>query len=116
MPGLGIGWAVGPGSSALGLGSVCLFCLSWDSLRLPLLTPKIWLTMTLPPALPPEATQATVEMTVSMAQAGADAAMVVTPFYYRGRMNSAALIHHYSKVDTGWGAVRGLGARGDERS
>uniref|UniRef100_H0V3E5 4-hydroxy-2-oxoglutarate aldolase, mitochondrial n=1 Tax=Cavia porcellus TaxID=10141 RepID=H0V3E5_CAVPO len=45
-----------------------------------------------------ESTQATVEMTVSMAQAGADAAMVVTPFYYRGRMNSAALIHHYSKV------------------
>ncbi|XP_059957212.1 4-hydroxy-2-oxoglutarate aldolase, mitochondrial isoform X8 [Mesoplodon densirostris] len=45
-----------------------------------------------------ESTQATVEMTVSMAQVGADAAMVVTPFYYRGRMNSAALIHHYTKV------------------
>ncbi|XP_036994844.1 4-hydroxy-2-oxoglutarate aldolase, mitochondrial isoform X1 [Artibeus jamaicensis] len=45
-----------------------------------------------------ESTQATVEMTVSMAQVGADAAMVVTPCYYRGRMNSAALIHHYTKV------------------
>uniref|UniRef100_A0A8C2UR66 4-hydroxy-2-oxoglutarate aldolase, mitochondrial n=1 Tax=Chinchilla lanigera TaxID=34839 RepID=A0A8C2UR66_CHILA len=45
-----------------------------------------------------ESTQATVEMTVSMAQVGADAVMVVTPFYYRGRMNSAALIHHYTKV------------------
>ncbi|XP_036030763.1 4-hydroxy-2-oxoglutarate aldolase, mitochondrial isoform X2 [Onychomys torridus] len=47
---------------------------------------------------PFRATQATVEMTVSMAQVGADAAMVVTPFYYRGRMSSAALIHHYTKV------------------
>lgn len=45
-----------------------------------------------------ESTQATVEMTVSMAQVGADAAMVVTPYYYRGRMSSAALIHHYTKV------------------
>ncbi|XP_077887223.1 4-hydroxy-2-oxoglutarate aldolase, mitochondrial isoform X2 [Ictidomys tridecemlineatus] len=45
-----------------------------------------------------ESTQATVEMTVSMAQVGADAAMVVTPCYFRGRMNSAALIHHYTKV------------------
>ncbi|XP_037585278.1 4-hydroxy-2-oxoglutarate aldolase, mitochondrial isoform X2 [Cebus imitator] len=48
--------------------------------------------------LPFRATQATVEMTVSMAQVGADAAMVVTPCYYRGRMSSAALIHHYTKV------------------
>ncbi|XP_008060723.1 4-hydroxy-2-oxoglutarate aldolase, mitochondrial isoform X1 [Carlito syrichta] len=45
-----------------------------------------------------ESTQATVEMTVSMAQVGADAAMVVTPCFYRGRMSSAALIHHYTKV------------------
>ncbi|XP_028916632.1 4-hydroxy-2-oxoglutarate aldolase, mitochondrial isoform X1 [Ornithorhynchus anatinus] len=45
-----------------------------------------------------ESTQATVEMTVSMAQEGADAALVVTPCYYRGRMTSAALIHHYTKV------------------
>ncbi|XP_024418994.2 4-hydroxy-2-oxoglutarate aldolase, mitochondrial isoform X1 [Desmodus rotundus] len=45
-----------------------------------------------------ESTQATVEMTVSMAQVGADAALVVTPCYYRGHMNSAALIHHYTKV------------------
>lgn len=45
-----------------------------------------------------ESTQATVEMTVSMAQVGADVAMVVTPCYYRGRMSSAALIHHYTKV------------------
>nr|XP_045017062.1 4-hydroxy-2-oxoglutarate aldolase, mitochondrial isoform X3 [Jaculus jaculus] len=48
--------------------------------------------------VPFKATQATVEMTVSMAQVGADAVMVVTPCYYRGRMSSAALIHHYTKV------------------
>ncbi|XP_028916633.1 4-hydroxy-2-oxoglutarate aldolase, mitochondrial isoform X2 [Ornithorhynchus anatinus] len=48
--------------------------------------------------VPFRATQATVEMTVSMAQEGADAALVVTPCYYRGRMTSAALIHHYTKV------------------
>lgn len=54
------------------------------------------------------ATQATVEMTLSMAQVGADAAMVVTPFYYRGRMSSAALIHHYTKVGRRGG--RGLEA------
>ncbi|XP_073096694.1 4-hydroxy-2-oxoglutarate aldolase, mitochondrial isoform X1 [Manis javanica] len=45
-----------------------------------------------------ESTQATVEMTVSMAQVGADIALVVTPCYYRGRMSSSALIHHYTKV------------------
>lgn len=56
---------------------------------------------------PPAATQATVEMTVSMAQVGADVAMVVTPCYYRGRMSSAALIHHYTKV----GGRRGMGLR-----
>ncbi|XP_053063326.1 4-hydroxy-2-oxoglutarate aldolase, mitochondrial isoform X6 [Acinonyx jubatus] len=49
-------------------------------------------------SFPFRATQATVEMTVSMAQVGADAAIVVTPCFYRGRMSSAALIHHYTKV------------------
>lgn len=57
---------------------------------------------------PPTATQATVEMTVSMAQVGADAAIVVTPCYYRGRMSSAALIHHYTKVGVGPGTERRL--------
>lgn len=57
---------------------------------------------------PPLATQVTVEMTVSMAQVGADAAIVVTPCYYRGRMSSAALIHHYTKVGVRRG--RGFGA------
>ncbi|XP_067156220.1 4-hydroxy-2-oxoglutarate aldolase, mitochondrial [Apteryx mantelli] len=45
-----------------------------------------------------EATQATIEMTVSMAEAGADAALVVTPCYYRGAMTGAALVRHYAEV------------------
>nr|XP_047916489.1 4-hydroxy-2-oxoglutarate aldolase, mitochondrial isoform X1 [Anser cygnoides] len=45
-----------------------------------------------------ESTQATVELTVSMAEAGADAALVVTPCYYRGAMSSAALVRHYTEV------------------
>uniref|UniRef100_A0A674J3R9 4-hydroxy-2-oxoglutarate aldolase, mitochondrial n=1 Tax=Terrapene triunguis TaxID=2587831 RepID=A0A674J3R9_9SAUR len=47
---------------------------------------------------PFRATQGTIAMTVGMAEAGADAALVVTPCYYRGAMTSAALIHHYSQV------------------
>ncbi|KAM6390807.1 4-hydroxy-2-oxoglutarate aldolase, mitochondrial [Pluvialis apricaria] len=45
-----------------------------------------------------ESTQATIELTVSMAEAGADVALVVTPCYYRGAMTSAALIQHYTEV------------------
>lgn len=53
-------------------------------------------------------------MTVSMAQVGADAAMVVTPCYYHGRMNSAALIHHYTKVGVRGGC--GLEVWGQEEA
>ncbi|NWU60539.1 HOGA1 protein, partial [Pterocles burchelli] len=45
-----------------------------------------------------ESTQATIELTVSMAEAGADVALVVTPCYYRGAMTSAALVQHYTEV------------------
>ncbi|NXG36604.1 HOGA1 protein, partial [Dromaius novaehollandiae] len=45
-----------------------------------------------------ESTRATIEMTVSMAQAGADAALVVTPCYYRGAMSGTALERHYAEV------------------
>ncbi|NXK19002.1 HOGA1 protein, partial [Arenaria interpres] len=45
-----------------------------------------------------ESTQATIELTVSMAEAGADVALVVTPCYYRGGMTSAALVQHYTEV------------------
>uniref|UniRef100_A0A8C6JCG8 4-hydroxy-2-oxoglutarate aldolase, mitochondrial n=2 Tax=Melopsittacus undulatus TaxID=13146 RepID=A0A8C6JCG8_MELUD len=45
-----------------------------------------------------ESTQATIQMTLSMAEAGADVALVVTPCYYRGAMTSAALVQHYTEV------------------
>lgn len=50
------------------------------------------------PSASSPATQATIELTVSMAEAGADVALVVTPCYYRGAMTSAALVHHYTEV------------------
>uniref|UniRef100_A0A4W3HJS0 4-hydroxy-2-oxoglutarate aldolase, mitochondrial n=1 Tax=Callorhinchus milii TaxID=7868 RepID=A0A4W3HJS0_CALMI len=40
-------------------------------------------------------------MTKKMAAVGADAVMVVTPSYYRGRLNTAAFVHHYSRVADG---------------
>ncbi|NXX63206.1 HOGA1 protein, partial [Scopus umbretta] len=45
-----------------------------------------------------ESTQATIKLTVSMADAGADVALVVTPCYYRGAMTSTALVQHYTEV------------------
>ncbi|XP_059803129.1 4-hydroxy-2-oxoglutarate aldolase, mitochondrial isoform X1 [Hypanus sabinus] len=45
-----------------------------------------------------ESTEATVTMTQRMADAGASAVMVITPYYYRGRMDSSAFIHHYTQV------------------
>ncbi|NXF93160.1 HOGA1 protein, partial [Eubucco bourcierii] len=45
-----------------------------------------------------ESTQATIKVTVSMAEAGADVALVVTPCYYRGAMTSTALVQHYTEV------------------
>uniref|UniRef100_A0A8C5SCA1 4-hydroxy-2-oxoglutarate aldolase, mitochondrial n=1 Tax=Laticauda laticaudata TaxID=8630 RepID=A0A8C5SCA1_LATLA len=45
-----------------------------------------------------ESTYCTIEKTKQMADKGADAALVVTPCYFRGSMTSAALIHHYTQV------------------
>jgi len=45
-----------------------------------------------------ESTRETIDLTCRMAQAGADAAIVVTPCYYRGRMTAAALEQHYRQV------------------
>ncbi|XP_030637381.1 4-hydroxy-2-oxoglutarate aldolase, mitochondrial [Chanos chanos] len=45
-----------------------------------------------------ESTRATVQMTEAMAKAGADAVLVVTPCFYRGRMDSRALIQHYTQL------------------
>ena len=44
------------------------------------------------------ATRHTIELSKAMADAGADALLVVTPCYYKGRMTNQALIEHYSKV------------------
>ena len=43
-------------------------------------------------------TWATVEATKRAADAGADAVLVVTPYYYKGRMTDAALKRHYFAV------------------
>ncbi|KAM3864517.1 4-hydroxy-2-oxoglutarate aldolase, mitochondrial [Diretmus argenteus] len=45
-----------------------------------------------------ESTRATVQMTERMAAAGADAALVVTPCFYKSKMDSTALIQHFTKV------------------
>lgn len=45
-----------------------------------------------------ESTRATVLMSQRMAEAGADCLLVVTPCFYRGRMDSRTLINHYTKV------------------
>ncbi|XP_028829889.1 4-hydroxy-2-oxoglutarate aldolase, mitochondrial [Denticeps clupeoides] len=45
-----------------------------------------------------ESTRATIQMSEAMAHAGADAVLVVTPCFYRGRMDSRALAHHYTQV------------------
>ncbi|HSB89523.1 MAG TPA: dihydrodipicolinate synthase family protein [Anaerolineales bacterium] len=45
-----------------------------------------------------ESTQATVELTRRMADAGAEAVLVVTPSYYRSRMSAGALTNHYAAV------------------
>lgn len=44
------------------------------------------------------ATRETIEQTRAMADIGADAALVVTPGYYKNRMESTALIAHYSRI------------------
>jgi len=51
--------------------------------------------------LPPSlflATRDTIDMTTKMAEAGADAALVVTPCFYKNGMTSEALEKHFTKV------------------
>src|SRR5262245_30874118 len=45
-----------------------------------------------------ESTRATIDLTRRMADAGADAALVVTPGFFKARMTPAALERHYSEV------------------
>ena len=43
-----------------------------------------------------ESTAHTIEMTAAMAAAGADAAVVVTPCYFKARMDLRAMVEHYT--------------------
>ncbi len=45
-----------------------------------------------------ESTRQTIDLTNQAAQAGADAALLLTPHYYGGKMTSDSLIHHYQTV------------------
>lgn len=45
-----------------------------------------------------ESTQATIQMTQKMADAGAHAVLVVTPLYYKASMTNDAMTSHFSKV------------------
>ncbi len=45
-----------------------------------------------------ESTTATIKMTNDMAAAGADAAVVITPCYFKSRMTSQALTDHFTRV------------------
>lgn len=45
-----------------------------------------------------ESTADTIELTAKMAEAGADAVMVVTPCYYKASMTNDAMVAHYTKV------------------
>lgn len=45
-----------------------------------------------------ESTKATIDLTNKAASLGADCALIVTPFYYGGKMNDEALINYYTDV------------------
>lgn len=45
-----------------------------------------------------ESTRATIQLSKSMASAGADCVLIVTPCFYNSKMDSSALIHHYTQV------------------
>ncbi|KAK6300862.1 hypothetical protein J4Q44_G00289600 [Coregonus suidteri] len=45
-----------------------------------------------------ESTKATVVMTERMSRAGADLVLVVTPCFYKGKMDNRALVHHFTQV------------------
>lgn len=45
-----------------------------------------------------ESTQATIALTINMAEAGAHAVLVVTPHYFTGKMTAEALENHYHAV------------------
>ena len=58
---------------------------------------KLSVTLCFPPVVR-SATRATVQLTDKMAAAGADAVLVVTPCFFKGKMDSRALIQHFTEV------------------
>ena len=54
-------------------------------------------------------------MTHKMAEAGADAALVVTPCFYKNGMTSEALEKHFTKVSLVWASDIFLGGGGKGR-
>ncbi|MHB1417780.1 MAG: dihydrodipicolinate synthase family protein, partial [Chloroflexota bacterium] len=45
-----------------------------------------------------EGTGETIKLAKKAAEVGADAAVIITPSYYKGSMNAAALTYHYEKI------------------
>lgn len=45
-------------------------------------------------------TKETIDLTNKMADKGADAALVVTPAFFKSRMNSEAMMRHYTHVSS----------------
>ena len=45
-----------------------------------------------------QSTRRTIRLSKAAADAGADAALVLHPFYYKGQMTQEALIYHYHEV------------------
>ena len=45
-----------------------------------------------------EGTGLTIEMSIKMAEAGADAVMVLTPCYFKNKMNVEALVSYFKAV------------------
>ena len=60
--------------------------------------PQAGITYFLSVFLDSEDLNQTIEMTTRMAEAGADAAVVITPFYFKNKMNSEALKIHFTAV------------------
>ena len=54
-------------------------------------------------------------MTHKMAEAGADAALVVTPCFYKNGMTSEALEKHFTKVSLVWASDIFFGGGGGQR-
>jgi 4-hydroxy-2-oxoglutarate aldolase len=59
---------------------------------------KLRLLETARRAIPPQSTRQTIALTQQAAQAGADAALLVTPHYFGGKMTPDSLVRHFQAV------------------